>query len=142
QCARRLPAHSWANNLLSTSAVRNVFSFWLVAVVVVAPGFACGGTRSDSPNPVGASAPSSNRAPVQLKVMTFNIQHGIDGTDRYNLQRAIDTIARVRPDIVGLQEVTRNHPFYACDDQPARIASGVAAATGQHWDVAYEQEWF
>src|SRR5262245_46659209 len=82
------------------------------------------------------------RAPVQLKVMTFNIQHGIDGTDKYNLQRAIDRIARVRPDIVGLQEVTRNHPSYNCDDQPARIAGGVQAATGERWDVAYEQEWF
>ena len=74
--------------------------------------------------------------------MTFNIQHGIDGSDKYNLQRAIDTIARVRPDIVGLQEVTRNHPSYNCDDQPARIAAGVGAATGDQWDVAYQQEWF
>jgi endonuclease/exonuclease/phosphatase family metal-dependent hydrolase len=79
---------------------------------------------------------------VQVKAMTFNIQHGIDGSGRYNLQRAIDTIARVQPDIVGLQEVTRNHPSYGCDDQPARIASGLRAATGQTWDVAYEQEWF
>jgi len=85
---------------------------------------------------------TSGRTPLQLKVMTFNIQHGIDGTSRYNLQRAIDTIARVQPDIVGLQEVTRNHPSYACDDQPARIASGLRVATGQAWDVVYEQEWF
>ena len=74
--------------------------------------------------------------------MTFNIQHGIDGSSRYNLQRAIDTIARVQPDIAGLQEVTRNHPSYACDDQPVRIATGLRAATGQAWDVVYEQEWF
>jgi endonuclease/exonuclease/phosphatase family metal-dependent hydrolase len=102
---------------------------------------ACGGSH-ESPNPVAAPLSSSTRPPVQLKVMTFNIQHGIDGTDKYNLQRAIDTIARVRPDIVGLQEVTRNHPFYNCDDQPARIAAGLQAATGERWDVAYEQEWF
>ena len=79
---------------------------------------------------------------LPIRLATFNIQHGIDGTDKYNLQRAIDTIGRVRPDIVGLQEVTRNHPFYACDDQPARIAEGVRAATGQNWDVTYQQEWF
>jgi endonuclease/exonuclease/phosphatase family metal-dependent hydrolase len=77
-----------------------------------------------------------------LKVMTFNIQHGIDGTHKYNLQRAIDTIAKVQPDLVGLQEVTRNHPYYACDDQPARIAEGLKAATGRAWSVVYEQEWF
>jgi len=74
--------------------------------------------------------------------MTFNIQHGIDVRGRYNIQGAIDTIARVQPDIVGLQEVTRNHPFYSCDDQPARIVEGVRAATGQNWDVTYQQEWF
>src|SRR3954470_23387341 len=74
--------------------------------------------------------------------MTFNIQHGIDGSHKYNLQRAIDAIARVRPDIVALQEVTRNHPYYNCDDQPARIAEGLKAATGRAWNVVYEQEWF
>lgn len=77
-----------------------------------------------------------------LKVMTFNIQHGIDGSHRYNLQRAIDTIARVQPDLVGLQEVTRNHPYYNCDDQPARIAEGLKAATGRPWSAVYAQEWF
>ena len=105
--------------------------------VCAAIGSACGG--HDSPtSPTGAAS----RPPVTLKVMTFNIQHGIDGTSRYNLQSAINAIARAQPDIVGLQEVTRNHPFYACDDQPARIASGVTAATGQAWDVRYQQEWF
>jgi endonuclease/exonuclease/phosphatase family metal-dependent hydrolase len=103
---------------------------------------ACSG--GDSPTaPSGTPAAlASGRAPVTLKVMTFNIQHGIDGTNRYNLQRAIDTIARTQPDIVGLQEVTRNHPYYNCDDQPVRLASGIAAVTGQTWDVTYEQEWF
>jgi endonuclease/exonuclease/phosphatase family metal-dependent hydrolase len=100
---------------------------------------ACG-SESGPHTPLSPS--SSGRAPVTLRVMTFNIQHGIDGTDRYNLQRAIDTIAAVRPDIVGLQEVTRNHPFYNCDDQPARIAAGVNAATGMSWTVHYQQEWF
>ena len=106
---------------------------------------ACGGSDRQSANPISASSPSTGstgRPPVQLKVMTFNIQHGIDGSSRYNLQRAIDTIARAQPDVVGLQEVTRNHPFYACDDQPARLAAGLRAATGQAWEVAYEQEWF
>ena len=61
---------------------------------------------------------------------------------KYNLQRAIDTIARIQPDLVALQEVTRNHPFYDCDDQPARIAAGLKAATGREWFVVYQQEWF
>jgi len=89
----------------------------------------------------GPSAPGAD-SPGGLKVMTFNIQHGIDGSHKYNLQRAIDTIAKIRPDLVGLQEVTRNHPYYNCDDQPAKIAEGLKAATHQPWSVVYEQEWF
>jgi len=98
----------------------------------------CGGSPS---SPSGAGA-ASLRAPITLRVMTFNIQHGIDASGRYNLQRTIDAIARAQPDIVGLQEVTRNHPSYACDDQPARIAAGLRAGTAQSWVVAYQQEWF
>src|SRR5215472_7370768 len=92
------------------------------------------------------AAPASNTSlraqGATLRVMTFNIQHGIDGSHKYNLQRAIDVIAKVQPDIVGLQEVTRNHPYYNCDDQPAKIAAGLRSATGRTWAVAYEQEWF
>ncbi len=81
-------------------------------------------------------------AGATLTVMTFNIQHGIDGSHKYNLQRAIDTIARAQPDLVGLQEVTRNHPYYQCDDQPKRLAEGLERETGRRWNVVYEQEWF
>jgi len=74
--------------------------------------------------------------------MTFNIQHGIDGGERYRLQTAIDTIARVNPDLVALQEVTRNHPSYNCDDQPAVIADGLSAQTGRRWTAVYKEQWF
>lgn len=90
----------------------------------------------------GARTIPAGDDPGALKVMTFNIQHGIDGSSKYNLQRAIDTIAKLQPDLVGLQEVTRNHPYYNCDDQPAKIADGLKAATGRPWSVVYEQEWF
>jgi endonuclease/exonuclease/phosphatase family metal-dependent hydrolase len=109
----------------------------LAAAAALMP--ACGHDSAPAgPSSQGAAV----RPPVALKVMTFNIQHGIDGRSRYNLQSAINAIARVQPDIVGLQEVTRNHPYYACDDQPARIVEGVRAATGQNWEVTYQQEWF
>src|SRR4051794_27277625 len=84
------------------------------------------------------AGPAPAASPDELKVVTFNIQHGIDGTHKYNLQRAIDAIARLQPDIVALQEVTRNHPYYNCDDQPARIADGLKTATGRPWSVAYQ----
>jgi len=89
-----------------------------------------------------AMRPRGSDADGVVKVMTFNIQHGINESGKYNLQRAIDTIAKIQPDVVGLQEVTRNHPYYNCDDQPAKLAEGLKAATGRAWSVAYEQEWF
>jgi endonuclease/exonuclease/phosphatase family metal-dependent hydrolase len=98
----------------------------------------CGGSSS----PSAPSAAAASRAPVQIKVMTFNIQHGIDGKNRYNLQSAIDTIARVQPDIVGLQEVARQNASYNCDDEAPLIAAGVTTATGQPWTPLFEQEWF
>jgi endonuclease/exonuclease/phosphatase family metal-dependent hydrolase len=112
----------------------------LATSIVVA---ACGGQSPSAPTASsGATPATSARAPVQIKVLTFNIQHGLDGSGRYNLQRAIDTIARIQPDVVGLQELTRNHPSYACEDQPAGLSAGLRAATGQRWEVTYQQEWF
>jgi endonuclease/exonuclease/phosphatase family metal-dependent hydrolase len=37
--------------------------------------------------------------------------------------------------------LTRNHPTYNCDDQPARIAQGLTAATGRTWSYIYKPEW-
>jgi endonuclease/exonuclease/phosphatase family metal-dependent hydrolase len=73
--------------------------------------------------------------------MTFNIQHGLNNDGQYDLRWAIQTIAAIDPDIVGVQELTRNHPSYHCEDQPARIAQGLSAATGRSWSYIYKQEW-
>jgi endonuclease/exonuclease/phosphatase family metal-dependent hydrolase len=85
---------------------------------------------------------SAYDAPPGVRVMTFNIQHGIDGGQRYRLQTSIDTIARINPDIVALVELTRNHPFYNCDDQPKMMADGLTQATGRRWTFVYRQQWF
>jgi endonuclease/exonuclease/phosphatase family metal-dependent hydrolase len=74
--------------------------------------------------------------------MTFNIQHGLNNAGSYDLKYAIDTIARIQPDLVGVQELTRNHPTYRCEDQPAKIAEALSGATGRRWTAHYQQEWF
>ena len=94
-----------------------------------------------------AACGSSSKSPTapdvvgEFTVMTFNIQHGLSGAGKYGLQLAIDTIAKVKPDLVGVQELTRNHPAYQCEDQPAKIAEGLRAATGRQWQAYYQQEW-
>jgi endonuclease/exonuclease/phosphatase family metal-dependent hydrolase len=107
----------------------------LTPAVVALALLAAGARERIAPVPALAAAGT-------LKVITFNIQHGIDGSHKYNLQRAIDTIAKIQPDLVALQEVTRNHPYYDCDDQPAKIAEGLRSASGKPWSAVYEQEWF
>ena len=102
----------------------------LLAVITVA----CGSSSSPTSPQAAARA--------QFRVMTFNIQHGLNNAGKYDLKWAIETIAKVNPDLVGVQELTRNHPAYNCDDQPARIAEGVSSATGRQWTASYQQEWF
>ena len=93
----------------------------------------------------GTASRAAARSGVEnggFTVMTFNIQHGVTARGRYNLQRSIDVIAKLSPDVVGLQEATRNHPAYQCDDQPKQIADGLTRATGRKWSHVYQQEWF
>jgi len=103
---------------------------FVLAVAVALP--ACGGSLT------GPSAAASRT----FTVMTYNVQHGLDANGKYSLQGPIDVISRLQPDIVGLQEMTRNHPSYNCDDQPELIRSGLERATGRSWSVVYEREWF
>jgi endonuclease/exonuclease/phosphatase family metal-dependent hydrolase len=107
----------------------------LLFVVSLAFPLACGSSGSPAgPQGVGASR-------REFRVMTFNIQHGLNNAGRYDLKWAVDTIARINPDLVGVQELTRNHPAYNCEDQPALIAERLAAATGRPWTAMYQQEW-
>jgi endonuclease/exonuclease/phosphatase family metal-dependent hydrolase len=91
-------------------------------------------------NQTSPTAPAGGRA--QFTVATFNIQHGLSGTGRYDLRYSSETIAKLNPDLVGLQELTRNHPLYNCDDQPARMAERISSLTGRPWSAVYQQEWF
>jgi endonuclease/exonuclease/phosphatase family metal-dependent hydrolase len=107
----------------------------LAAVAASLIAAACGGSTATGPS----SAAAGRRS---FTVMTYNIQHGLDANGRYNLQGAVDVIGRLQPDIVGLQEVTRNHPSFNCDDQPSLIADGLQRSSGRSWSVVYEREWF
>ena len=42
---------------------------------------------------------------AQLRVATYNIHHGADGRDRLDLARIAETLAGLRADVIGLQEV-------------------------------------
>jgi endonuclease/exonuclease/phosphatase family metal-dependent hydrolase len=77
----------------------------------------------------------------RIRIATFNIHKGADRQERYDLGRTIDAIAALDADVVGVQEVLRNHASFGCDDQPALIARGLRRLTGQTWHYVYERAW-
>jgi endonuclease/exonuclease/phosphatase family metal-dependent hydrolase len=110
---------------------------------IVAISLGCGGSGATGAAP---AAPSSASSPAgstgdTFTVMTFNIQHGLNNDGAYDLKWAVQAIAALKPDLVGVQELTRNHPYYKCEDQPARIAAALSTATGRTWSAIYHQEW-
>jgi endonuclease/exonuclease/phosphatase family metal-dependent hydrolase len=113
-------------------------SFIAAAAVAV---LACGGSSSSQPTTPTATPAAIAIGGGQLRVATFNIQHGLNNDGAYDLQWAIRTIAALNPDIVGVQELTRNHPAYKCEDQPVKIAQGLSQATGRTWSYIYKAEW-
>ncbi|MEE9311896.1 MAG: endonuclease/exonuclease/phosphatase family protein, partial [Planctomycetota bacterium] len=59
-----------------------------------------------------------------MRLLTYNIHKGIGGRDRrYRLQRIVDVIRAIEPDIVCLQEVDQGVKRSKFDDQPAILAS-------------------
>lgn len=76
-----------------------------------------------------------------VRVMTLNAHAGVDARGSYDLPRLAHAIAEAHPDIVGMQELTRNHAEYHCDDQPALLATLLQQITGRAWSYAYVKEW-
>lgn len=92
----------------------------------------------------GASGSRVSTAPdarATFRVATFNIHKGADREGHYNLDRTIDAIRRLDADVVGVQEVMRNHPDFHCDDQPALIADGLRKRTGRPWTHVHAKAW-
>jgi len=76
-----------------------------------------------------------------FRVATFNIHKGADRPGRYALEQTIETIRRLDANLVGVQEVLRNHAGFGCDDQPSLIAEGLRRRTGRPWTHMYAQSW-
>ena len=67
--------------------------------------------------------PSPKHSPASLRVLTWNIHHGADPSGHVDLERIAAIIARVHPDLVGLQELDRHWgERSAGQDQPGWLA--------------------
>lgn len=52
---------------------------------------------------------TSQKAPIKLKVMTFNMHHGVGLDGELNLQRVAKQIRKSGADIIGLNEVDNHY---------------------------------
>lgn len=92
----------------------------------------------------GASGRQVSFAPdtdPAFRVATFNIHKGSDRRGRYDLGATVEAMRRLDADLIGVQEVMRNHPDFNCDDQPALIAEGLRLATGRPWTHVHAGAW-
>ena len=104
-----------------------------VMLLVVVPAVLVGASGQRA-----APEPRPSRA---FRVATFNIHKGADRPGRYDLEQTIEAIKLLDADLVGVQEVLRNHAGFNCDDQPALIAEGLRRRTGRPWTHAYAKSW-
>src|SRR5829696_8696899 len=73
-----------------------------------------------------------------LKVLDWNSHHGVGSDGVYTLQRLVTWIVRSGADVVSLNEVEKNNGW-GNEDQPARYAALLHAATGKTWYHTFAQ---
>ncbi|MDQ3346832.1 MAG: DNRLRE domain-containing protein [Acidobacteriota bacterium] len=86
----------------------------------------------------GSAAPAPAPTPVAttsgstLKVLDWNIHHGVGTDGKYDIDRIASAIARTGAHVVSLNEVER-YTGWGNEDQPARFVALLEAKTGRRW---------
>jgi endonuclease/exonuclease/phosphatase family metal-dependent hydrolase len=74
-----------------------------------------------------------------LKVMDWNIHHGIDMSEASNLDRVATWIANVNAHVVSLNEVEKQNGYNNNADEPAVLESALESRTGVPWYGCFAQ---
>jgi endonuclease/exonuclease/phosphatase family metal-dependent hydrolase len=85
---------------------------------------------------VGRAIDAQNAA--TLKVLDWNTHHGVGSDGVYNIERFVPWIASSGANVVSLNEVEK-FTSWGNEDQPARYAAMLQAATGQTWHYTFAQ---
>jgi endonuclease/exonuclease/phosphatase family metal-dependent hydrolase len=80
-----------------------------------------------------SSSTSTSTSGTLLKVLDWNIHHGIGTDGVYNITRIADWIVKTGANVVSLNEVEKYVGSYGNEDQPARFASMLKSKTGKTW---------
>jgi endonuclease/exonuclease/phosphatase family metal-dependent hydrolase len=98
------------------------------------------GSSTSSPSTGSTAPPSSGSSTgVKLKVMEWNIHHGVGTDGAYNIDRLATWMATVNPDVIVLNEVEK-YTSWGNEDQPARFKSMLQSKTGRTWYAHFTQE--
>jgi endonuclease/exonuclease/phosphatase family metal-dependent hydrolase len=95
-------------------------------------------TSSESDD-VSAASTSTTSSGTLLKVMDWNIHHGIGTDGKYDINRIADWIVKTGANVVSLNEVEKYVGGYGNEDQPARFASMLKSKTGKTWYYKFAQ---
>jgi endonuclease/exonuclease/phosphatase family metal-dependent hydrolase len=74
-----------------------------------------------------------------LKVMDWNIHHGVDTNGANNLERVVTWIVNVNPHVVSLNEVEKQNGYNNNADEPAVLESELESRTGSPWYGCFAQ---
>jgi len=94
-------------------------------------------STTTSTTTTGSSAPASISTSV-LKVLDWNIHHGVGTDGVYNITRIADWIVKTGANVVSLNEVEK-YTGWGNEDQPARFASMLKSKTGKTWYYNFAQ---
>jgi len=81
----------------------------------------------------------SNGTATRMRVLQWNLHHGVGTDGVYDINRIATWIAAMTPDVVMLNEVERND-FWGHEDQPARYEALLESKTGRTWYSLFVQE--
>jgi endonuclease/exonuclease/phosphatase family metal-dependent hydrolase len=87
---------------------------------------------------LGGSTTSGNG--VQLRVLQWNIHHGVGTDGKYDIDRLATWMAKMTPDVVMLNEVEK-YTGWGNEDQPAHFRSLLQNKTGKTWYYHFAQEY-
>jgi endonuclease/exonuclease/phosphatase family metal-dependent hydrolase len=85
------------------------------------------------------SVPVQAQAAATLKVVDWNIHHGVDTSNANNLDRVVTSIVDIDPHVVSLNEVEKQNGYNGNADEPAILEAALEARTGVPWYGCFAQ---
>lgn len=89
--------------------------------------------------PPRAPTPVGGANGIRLRVLHWNLHHGVGTDGRYDINRIASWMARMAPDVITLNEVEKN-TWWGREDQPARYETLMEQLTGREWHAFFIQE--